>query len=127
MRVKLLAATMRALARDEQRTFLVSATRLGGRHGYDAEGATSVLGGAVTGFTKALAQERPDGARQGRRLRSSSDDRGPLAEALLEETLRDPGAVEVGHADELRWSVGLIEQPAEHDPTASPGATPCSS
>ena len=35
-------------------------TRLGGRHGYDAAGATLRMGGAVTGFTKALARERPD-------------------------------------------------------------------
>ena len=46
VRVKLLATTMRALADDVSRpgTFLVAATRLGGRHGYDAAGATSVDG-----------------------------------------------------------------------------------
>ena len=62
VRVKLLAIAMRALAEQvgTAGTFLVSATRLGGRHGYDADGATSVLGGAVTGFTKALSRERPD-------------------------------------------------------------------
>ena len=31
---------------------------------------------------------------------------------LVEETLRDPGAVEVGHADGLRWTVGLVERAA---------------
>ena len=51
MRVKQLAETMRDLPPE---TFLISATRLGGRHGYDAAGAQSTMGGAVTGFTKAL-------------------------------------------------------------------------
>ena len=61
VRVKLLAATMRALYEQVARagTFLVSATRLGGRHGYDDAGAVAPLGGAVTGFTKAFARERP--------------------------------------------------------------------
>ena len=31
---------------------------------------------------------------------------------LVEETLHDPGAVEVGHADGLRWTVTLEERPA---------------
>ena len=31
---------------------------------------------------------------------------------LIEETLRDPGAVEIGYKDGLRWTVGLQEQPA---------------
>ncbi|HUA43669.1 MAG TPA: SDR family NAD(P)-dependent oxidoreductase, partial [Solirubrobacteraceae bacterium] len=117
VRVKLLAATMRRLAGEE--TFLVSATRLGGRHGYDAEGATSVLGGAVTGFTKALAHER-----QGALVKAVDFGNGTparVAQTLIDETLRDPGAVEIGHADHLRWSVGLVEQPAEHDPAREPG------
>ena len=39
--------------------FLVSATRNGGAHGYDEVGARSAMAGAVSGFTKALAKERP--------------------------------------------------------------------
>ena len=39
-----------------------------------------------------------------------------LADLLVDETLRDPGAVEVGYADELRWTVGLVERAAEPDP-----------
>ena len=73
------------------------------------------MGGAVTGFTKALAASG--------RTRSSRPSTSPprrktaaLADALVEETLRDPGAVEIGHADDLRWTVGLAEQPAGHDP-----------
>ena len=74
MRVKLLAAAMRALAARDRSSS--PATRLGGRHGYDAAGATSVMGGAVTGFTKALARERAGRAGQGRRLRAEPQDRG---------------------------------------------------
>ena len=40
--------------------------------------------------------------------RSASD----VAEILIEETLRDPGAVEIGYQGGLRWTVGLQEQPA---------------
>ncbi|HET9442061.1 MAG TPA: beta-ketoacyl synthase N-terminal-like domain-containing protein, partial [Acidimicrobiales bacterium] len=55
VRVKLLYATMRRLYDHVAATgtFLVCATRLGGRHGYDEAGATAPLGGAVTGFAKA--------------------------------------------------------------------------
>ncbi|MGZ4173369.1 MAG: SDR family NAD(P)-dependent oxidoreductase, partial [Solirubrobacteraceae bacterium] len=117
VRVKLLAALMRALADEE--TFRISGTRLGGRHGYDAEGATSVLGGAVTGFTKALSRERPGALVKA--IDFGEADAGSVADTLLQETLRDPGAVEIGYADELRWSVGVIEQPAEHDTAREPG------
>ncbi len=41
-------------------TFLVSATRLGGQHGYDEAGAVAPLGGAVVGFTKTYKRERTD-------------------------------------------------------------------
>ena len=41
-------------------TFLVSATRLGGQHGYDDAGAVAPLGGAVAGFTKTYKRERAD-------------------------------------------------------------------
>jgi acyl transferase domain-containing protein/acyl carrier protein len=121
VRVKLLAVTMRALADrvSGEGTFLVSGTRLGGRHGYDADGAVSVLGGAVTGFTKALSRERPQAHVKAVDFGSGSDATS-LAEILLAETLRDPGAVEIGYADDLRWSVALIEQVAEHDQGREP-------
>ena len=111
LRVKLLAAAMRMIGD----AFLVSATRLGGRHGYDAEGATSVMGGAVSGFTKALAREREQ---QLVKVVDFGASRKPssLAERLIEETLRDPGAVEIGYADDMRWTVALIEREAEDDP-----------
>jgi acyl transferase domain-containing protein/acyl carrier protein len=92
-------------------TFLISATRLGGQHGYGEAGATAPLGGAVTGFTKAYKRERPDAlvkAVDFDAARSAAD----IADALLEETLRDPGAVEIGYQGAHRWTVGLEERPA---------------
>ena len=47
---------------------------------------------------------------------AASRKKAPLADVLIDETLRDPGAVEVGHADDLRWSVALVEQDVEPDP-----------
>ena len=35
-----------------------------------------------------------------------------IADLLIEETLRDPGAIEIGYQDGLRWTIGLEEQPA---------------
>jgi len=113
LRVKSLYATMRVLydqiaAPDN---FLVSASRLGGQHGYDQAGATAPLGGAVVGFTKTYKRERMDAlvkAVDFEPSRTASE----LAEILIEETLRDPGAVEIGHQHGQRWTVGLQEQPA---------------
>ncbi|HET8618919.1 MAG TPA: SDR family NAD(P)-dependent oxidoreductase, partial [Acidimicrobiales bacterium] len=113
VRVKLLYATMRRLYDQISRpgTFLVTATRLGGRHGYDEAGAYAPLGGAVTGFTKAFARERPDAMVKATDVGPAAAP-GEVADLLVEETLRDPGAVEVGHADGLRWTVTLEERPA---------------
>jgi acyl transferase domain-containing protein/acyl carrier protein/NAD(P)-dependent dehydrogenase (short-subunit alcohol dehydrogenase family) len=112
-RVKLLYRTMRSLYGQiaAPGTFLVSATRLGGRHGYDDAGATSPLGGAVTGFTKTYKREQPDvlvKAVDFETGRAAVD----IADLLIAETLRDPGAVEIGHAEGQRWTVGLEERPA---------------
>jgi NAD(P)-dependent dehydrogenase (short-subunit alcohol dehydrogenase family)/acyl carrier protein len=107
-RVKNLYAVMHRL-RDGS-PFLVSATRLGGFHGYDEQGALAPLGGAVVGFTKAYSRERPDAL-------VKAVDFGPsrrtaaLADLLIAETQRDPGCVEVGYGDDLRWTIGLVERP----------------
>ena len=92
-------------------TFLVSATQLGGQHGYDEAGAVAPLGGAVTGFTKTYKRERLDAIVKAVDFES---DRNPseLADILIEETLRDPGAIEIGYKDGQRWTVGLQEQSA---------------
>jgi malonyl CoA-acyl carrier protein transacylase/NADP-dependent 3-hydroxy acid dehydrogenase YdfG len=113
-RVKNLYAVVRQLDQAGQLgthgTFLVCGTRMGGYHGYDDAGAAAPLGGAVTGFVKAYRRERPD-------LLAKAVDfpdtrkTAALADALLEETLRDPGAIEIGWASDRRWTVGLREVP----------------
>ncbi len=112
-RLKSLYTTMRILYEQitQPNTFLVSATRLGGQHGYDEAGAVAPLGGAVVGFTKTYKRERMDALVKAVDFepdRKASE----VAEILIEETLRDPGAVEIGHKSGLRWTVGLQQQPA---------------
>jgi acyl carrier protein/NAD(P)-dependent dehydrogenase (short-subunit alcohol dehydrogenase family) len=113
VRVKLLYTTMRTLYEQvaQPGTFLVSATRLGGQHGYDEAGAVAPLGGAVVGFTKTYKRERPDvfvKAVDFEPNRKATE----IAAILIEETLRDPGAIEIGYQQGERWTVGLQEQPA---------------
>jgi acyl transferase domain-containing protein len=61
-RVKLLYTAMRVLYEQVAvpGAFLISATRLGGQHGYDEAGAAAPVGGAIVGFSKAYKRERPD-------------------------------------------------------------------
>ncbi len=112
VRAKSLYTTMRVLFDQVAKpgTFLLSATRLGGQHGYNEAGATAPLGGAVVGFTKTYKRERLDAhvkAVDFEPDRKASE----IAEILIEETLRDPGAVEIGYEDGQRWTVGLQQQP----------------
>ncbi|HEX2704344.1 MAG TPA: SDR family oxidoreductase, partial [Candidatus Lustribacter sp.] len=107
-RVKTLYATMRRMW--DTGPFLVSATRLGGYHGYDAGGATCPLGGAVTGFTKSYKKERPEALVKAVDLPVSRRT-ATLADLLVEETLRDPGCVEIGRVDDQRWGVAFAEVP----------------
>ena len=113
-RVKNLYATVRQLDAADQLgprgTFLVSATRLGGYHGYDEAGAQAPLGGAVTGFTKAYGRERTDMLVKAVDFPVSGET-GAVADALIEETRRDQGAVEIGLAGSRRWAVGVREVP----------------
>ena len=113
VRLKAFYLTMRALYEQiaPAGTFLVSATCLGGQHGYDPAGAFAPLGGAVAGFTKTYKRERKDvlvKVVDFEAGRSASD----IASLLLDETRRDPGAVEIGYKDGERWTVSLQEQPA---------------
>jgi malonyl CoA-acyl carrier protein transacylase len=89
--------------------FLVSATRMGGLHGYTSQGATAPMGGAVSGFTKALALERPDSFAKVVDF-ASGVSAATVAGHLIEETLSDPGVVEVGWEDDRRFSIALIEK-----------------
>ena len=107
-RVKALYATMRHLY--DASPFLIAATRLGGYHGYDDAGATNPLGGPVVGFTKSYKKERPDATVKAVDLAESRKTTA-VAEQLIEETLRDPGCVEIGRADGGRFGVAFIESP----------------
>ena len=112
VRVKLLYRLMRALygQMDQQGAFLVAGTRCGGQHGYDAAGSQSTLAGAVSGFAKAFKRERG-----GATVKVVDfGERAPAAVAALmvDETLRDPGIVEVGYADTVRCTIGLSERSA---------------
>ena len=128
-RVKVLYAVMRHLWAND--AFLVSATRLGGHHGYSTGGATSVLGGAVTGFTKSYKKERPGALVKAVDL--PVDRRtAAVADLLVEETLRDPGCVEIGRVDGHRFGIALLEQPfparrPDDDTTADGGGMPLTS
>jgi NAD(P)-dependent dehydrogenase (short-subunit alcohol dehydrogenase family) len=107
-RVKTLYTTMRALY--ESSPFLVSATRLGGYHGYDDAGATNPLGGPVVGFTKSYKKERPDALVKAVDLAESRKTKA-IAQQLIEETLGDPGAVEIGRVEDRRFGVAFVESP----------------
>ncbi len=87
-------------------TFFITATRMGGQHGYGAAGAVNSLGGAVTGFTKTVRRERHDILAKAVDFEDSATPE-MIAAALLDEAERDPGAVEVGYSHGLRVTVSL--------------------
>ncbi len=107
-RVKALYATMRHLY--DASPFLVSATRLGGYHGYDEAGATNPLGGPVVGFTKSYKKERPDALVKAVDVAVSRQTTA-IANQLIEETLFDPGCVEIGRVGDQRFGVAFVERP----------------
>jgi acyl carrier protein len=107
-RVKALYAVMRQLY--ETSPFLVAATRLGGCHGYDAAGATNPLGGGVVGFAKSYRKERPQALVKAVDLANGAKP-ATVAEQLIEETLFDPGCVEIGRLGERRFGVAFVEVP----------------
>ncbi|MEN9935777.1 MAG: hypothetical protein RLZZ387_2356, partial [Chloroflexota bacterium] len=113
VRVKNLYTAMRTLYETVSGpgAFLVSAVRLGGMHGYDDAGAAAPLGGAVVGFTKAYKRERTDTLVKAVDFEPGRKTAEP-ADLLIAETLADPGVVEVGHKDGLRYAVTLEERPA---------------
>jgi acyl transferase domain-containing protein/NAD(P)-dependent dehydrogenase (short-subunit alcohol dehydrogenase family)/acyl carrier protein len=119
LRVKRLAGVARALYETlaHPGTFVVGATRLGGAHGYDAAGATAPLGGAVTGFIKALAREREAALCKAVDFAADATPES-VAEVLIAETLADPGAVEIGAVNMRRVAIGLVESPL--DPSVAP-------
>ncbi|MBN1936519.1 MAG: SDR family NAD(P)-dependent oxidoreductase, partial [Anaerolineae bacterium] len=110
-RAKLMYAVIHKLT---QNTFLVCATRMGGLHGYGEAGASQPLGGAVTGFAKAYAQERRETLVKAVDFEIDADER-KIAEILVNETLGDLGAVEIGCYRGQRFGIGLIERPVDDE------------
>ena len=85
--------------------FLVAATRLGGRHGYDGAGshrtARAVRSPASPRPTAASAPDAGEG-----RGRDGRPQPCPLADRLIDGDAAGPGASRSGYADDLRWSGG---------------------
>ena len=104
-RVKALYTTIRRLY--DGTPFLVTATRLGGFHGYEPGGATAPLGGAVNGFAKAYQRECPTAVVKAVDLPLGRKT-AALADVLIEETLHDGGCVEIGRPDVEHRAPGRI-------------------
>ncbi len=105
----------------DAKPFLVTGSRLGGFHGHDAAGATSPLGGAVVGFAKSYKREHPDVLVKAVDFPASRKT-AALADTLVDETLADPGCVEIGRVDDQRWGVGLAEVAFPPVDSPEPGA-----
>ena len=116
IRVKTLYQTMRTLYDriGDTGTFLVAATRLGGRHGFDDAGAVAPLGGAVAGFTKTFKREKPHALVKVVDFAKDAENEA-TGELLIAETLADPGVVEVGYVGGLRMTVALEERAIGED------------
>ncbi len=113
-------------------TFLVAGTALGGLHGYGVEGATTPSGGGVSGFCKAYNVEQ--GLRPGGKgllvkvvdfeavhpFAAAGQDAIARAGHLIDETLLDPGIVEVGYHAALRYTVTLVERSAAESAHGAP-------
>jgi len=105
-RAKFLHASMQTLYDQvsDRGTFLVAGTRLGGKHGFDETGAFAPPGGAVAGFTKTYKREKPDSTVKVVDFEAEAEPTF-VADALVEETLHDPGVCEVGHSADDRWTI----------------------
>ena len=112
-RAKNLADTLRQLYdHADHDPFLVAGIRLGGRHGYDPDGALYPLDGAVNDFTRPTSREKINVLVKAVDF-AAGGKAATLADRLIEETLTDPGCVEVGGDDTLRWAIGLQAQPSD--------------
>lgn len=90
-------------------TFLACATRFGGTFGYGSVPAYNPCGGAVSGFAKAFGRESPACLVKVVDFETTT---GPaaIAQVLIDEILRDPGAVEVGYHNGHRYGLTLLEE-----------------
>jgi len=95
--------------------FLLCGTRMGGLHGYGADGASAPLGGAVSGFAKAMGMERPN---LFVKVVDFAQDETParIAALLVQETLVDDAVVEVGWLGEQRFGIALLERDVYPEP-----------
>ncbi len=89
--------------------FVVTATRMGGLLGID--GASAPMGGAVAGFTKALSREKTEAVIK---IVDFEAARAPeqIADALIEEAIKDPGAVEIGRRGDERFTLAARVEPS---------------
>jgi len=99
-----------------EEVFLVSATRCGGLFGYQPEGATAPLGGLVSGFTKAIAMERPQAFVKVVDFAPEAP-ASQVASRLVDETLFDPVVTEVGWLGEQRYTI--VNRPTPLGETAN--------
>jgi malonyl CoA-acyl carrier protein transacylase len=86
-------------------TFLMAATRMGGLLGTGGT-VPSPLGGALSGLVKALAWERPEMLAKVVDFEATATP-ADMAGCLFEETLHDPGAVEIGYEGDQRFSIAM--------------------
>ena len=114
-RLYCLFTIMKALPEE---TFLVCATRLGGLHGFSTEGASAPLGGATSGFAKAVAREREQAFVKIVDFETGAT-AAVIAARLIEETLQDPGTLEIGWENDLRYGIATVEQPIPTESTFS--------
>jgi hypothetical protein len=105
-RVKNLYATMRRLVDTDIGPFLVSATRLGGYHGYDAAGALAPLGGAVTGSRRPTSASAPRRSQRPSTCPAAARPRDRRHPRRRDP--RDPGAVEIGRPGRRRFGVACV-------------------
>jgi len=90
--------------------FLVCATRMGGLHGYGPQDSTSTISGGLRGLAKAIAREREKMLVKVVDFEQDAS-ASTVAGCLIDETLRDPGTVEIGLEGGLRYGIALAEKP----------------
>ncbi|HWQ04001.1 MAG TPA: SDR family NAD(P)-dependent oxidoreductase [Longilinea sp.] len=106
-RLFMLAALLRSLP---DNAFLVCATRLGGLHGYGPQGSTAAVSGGLRGLAKAIAREREKMLVKVVDFEQDAS-ASKVAGCLIDETLLDPGTVEIGLEGGLRYGISLAEKP----------------
>ena len=101
-RVEVLFDLMKVLP---EKAFLLTGTRMGGLLGL--LNPINPMGGAISGFTKALARERSDVL-----IKTVDFEAGAsatlVASRLLEETLHDASVAEIGWEADLRYAAALV-------------------